>query len=338
MVTAFNNSTLPIGFLPDSRRAVALYCEMKTRLIDSLSYLHQQLSDTTSQPPPIDSWLATLNKTTFIKPGIFGYYYDLASALLQDDIELAKQLFTKLSSFEAAASGLSVITLSETDLDRESINLYIRNVEIEPDVPLHLTAPSASSAERVSTHIHQALEIIDQVLPELGEEIRALTTEIVMASSAKNSAGITFHGASSVYLWGTLFINADYHKTLVQVLDTLIHESAHCLLFGLSVEGPLVENPEQERHSSPLREDLRPIDGIYHATFVLSRMHYGMQNILDSGLLDEESNNAVERLIGHHASCFRDGLNTIESVGRLTQLGSTILQGPKQYMQSVGAI
>jgi HEXXH motif-containing protein len=54
----------------------------------------------------------------------------------------------------------------------------------------------------------------------------------------------------------------------------LTHEAAHSLLLGYTLGAPLVESDPAERFSSPLREDLRPMDGIVHATYVLARMHY----------------------------------------------------------------
>jgi hypothetical protein len=44
-------------------------------------------------------------------------------------------------------------------------------------------------------------------------------------------------------LWGAVFLNVERHQTPLDALRGLVHEGAHQLLFGLSVDDPLVENP-----------------------------------------------------------------------------------------------
>jgi hypothetical protein len=46
-----------------------------------------------------------------------------------------------------------------------------------------------------------------------------------------------------------------------------------------------------------VRADKRPIDGIFHACYVTTRVHLAMRYLLDSGSLSEdESKLAIERL------------------------------------------
>ena len=109
-------------------------------------------------------------------------------------------------------------------------------------------------------------------------------------------------------------------------------------MFSLSVDDPLVKNPQEERHASPLRIEPRPLDGVYHATYVISRMYYGLNRILDSGQLDGQSEDDARQRLVLHAVHFREGLATVESEGQLTKRGSDIMAGARQYMASVGAL
>ncbi|MGW4795164.1 aKG-HExxH-type peptide beta-hydroxylase [Nonomuraea sp. NPDC004297] len=55
--------------------------------------------------------------------------------------------------------------------------------------------------------------------------------------------------------------------------ERLVHESAHTRLNVLSLHEPLfVAKGQHELLPSPLRKDLRPAAGVYHAAFVLSRV------------------------------------------------------------------
>ena len=116
----------------------------------------------------------------------------------------------------------------------------------------------------------------------------------------------------------------------------LAHESAHNLLFGLSAEGPLVENSPDELFSSPLRKDPRPMDGIYHATFVTARMYRVVRQLIESGILSGTELDKAGSELANNAGLFNRGIETVRQYGRLTPLGESVMQGASDYM--VGAI
>jgi HEXXH motif-containing protein len=136
-------------------------------------------------------------------------------------------------------------------------------------------------------------------------------------------------------LWGALFINPARPKTDVELVETLAHESAHSLLFGHAIDDPLVENDTAERFQSPLRDDPRPMDGIFHATFVSARMHYAMARLAQSGLLAAADEASAREAMTRDASAFRDGLAVVEANGRLTGLGAAVMAGARNYMATV---
>ena len=103
--------------------------------------------------------------------------------------------------------------------------------------------------------------------PEIAARFRSLLTEIVFVSPELNKAS-KFGGATSFFCFGAMFLNADKHRALVSMIDGLVHESAHANLFSLSLGDPFVANKDDELYHSPLRSDPRPLDGIFHATYV----------------------------------------------------------------------
>lgn len=62
--------------------------------------------------------------------------------------------------------------------------------------------------------------------------------------------------------------------------EVLAHEAGHSLLFGLTVDEPLVLNLDDVLYPSPLREDPRPMDDIYHAAFVSAHMALAMETLI----------------------------------------------------------
>ena len=82
---------------------------------------------------------------------------------------------------------------------------------------------------------------------------------------------------------GATLINADIRRNPIEVVDLLVHESSHLLLFAFSSQSALTKNAGTERYSSPVRSDPRPIDGIFHACFVTTRVHLAMKRLIGSG-------------------------------------------------------
>jgi HEXXH motif-containing protein len=103
-----------------------------------------------------------------------------------------------------------------------------------------------------------------------------------------DDATMHFEAGSSYRLWGAMLLNAVRRKTRIEIIESVAHENAHSRLFGLCTEEPAVQNPDQELYPSPLRVDPRPMDGVYHATFVSARMHWTMSRVIASGLLTAE--------------------------------------------------
>src|SRR5206468_121331 len=55
-------------------------------------------------------------------------------------------------------------------------------------------------------------------------------------------------------------------------LEHIVHECAHQHLFALQLIDPVVLNDKNELFDAPIRLQKRPMDGIFHACFVLARM------------------------------------------------------------------
>jgi HEXXH motif-containing protein len=178
---------------------------------------------------------------------------------------------------------------------------------------------------------------MEQADPELAGEFSGLVCEIVLAGGQSMDGKIRFAGASSFLLWGAIVVNPTAHHTPVSLIEGLAHESAHSLLFGLMIDEPLVLNPDWERFQSPLRDDPRPMEGIYHATFVVARVSYAMQRLLASGLLDAASVEEVKETLETNQKAFADGLPTVERHGRLTSRGTAIMAAAKNYMERAAA-
>jgi HEXXH motif-containing protein len=214
---------------------------------------------------------------------------------------------------------------------------YTRLLSFEAESLSDLASPDAERWQAFEQNVHAALSLLDTIDARLGEEVRALVIQVIGATPSSLNSGRSFGGASSLMLWGAILLNVNTHDSVVSVIAGLVHEAAHQLLFGLSLREPLVNNGIDERYNSPLRTDPRPMDGIFHATFVCARMHYAFARLLDqaSTQFDREALDAIARHMHDERTGFIDGYETICRFGQITPTGKKIMDEASAYMQGV---
>jgi HEXXH motif-containing protein len=143
-----------------------------------------------------------------------------------------------------------------------------------------------------------------------------------------------FGGVSVFDLWGALFVNPRRHSTVLETAEVLVHEATHSLLFGFCLDEPLVLNPISERYASPVREDARPMDGVFHGTYVIAMLCYLLRRLVDSGLLSvDDQSRSLERL-AQYGTPFDAGIKVIRDNGLLTETGRRVIDGAETYMKA----
>jgi HEXXH motif-containing protein len=319
-----------IPFAPDVARARRLDERMRARLGESLRHVLGRSRGILAAPPGLDAFLVRLADGP-VDPQAFGAYYELVLAIEDAEHEAAEALLAEIADAPRRAPDPLVRELGDPDTCPRS-RRYARLTDTDPDWPLRIVAPAPETAATSRALVADALALIRRAHPALAGEIAALIGEIVLARSAETTRGESFDGVSSFMLWGGLVLHAGSHATRLEMVEVLAHESAHTLLFGLACDGPLLENDDEERFASPLRRDPRPLDGIYHATFVTARMHHALRHLLDVGAIEAEQDAWVCARLEAHRKHFDEGLGVLERHARLTGVGTAALQAAREYM------
>jgi hypothetical protein len=321
-----------IAFPPDPRRGRFLYEEVKRRIVESFREVaaasHSALLFNEVR---FAALLDGAGRSERVSARLFGSYYDLLNAIDLDDLDAASEIFADLIDSGCECTALTYRNFTEQDLGKGNVARYKRLIDADSENPLYLSPITGAEFVRITRLADEALALLDSGAPEVSGEIRALLSEIIFATGELGAEAV-FHGVSSFLLWGAISLNSHGHKTVLDVLQTLAHESSHMHLFGVAVDSPLVLNPDEERHASPLRRDARPMDGVYHATYVSARMHYALARLLESGILDATQRAQAEKDLREHVETFRKGLSTVEAHGRLTELGTALLSNAREYM------
>lgn len=289
-------------------------------------------------------------------PMDFGAYFDLSL-----DHPGGKEMFeaTKIASTEYLRARLAggslarrpggrratkqlpfITTLSTEYYAVESIETLKRWWDIEPENSMDLTGVTDPSLADARTAIETAFSKLEMCAADLHGEVCEIIDELVIARPSGQQS-LVFSGVSSFALWGAIAVNCDTHIDWPMYYRTIVHETAHNLLFAYARNEPLVSDDPAKRHSSPLRDDERPIDGIYHAGFVSARESMAFEKLLSCtaiGALSELEAKAIEEMLEGSVIAFWSCVQILRNEAHLTSLGENILTECENWMSANFAI
>ena len=259
-------------------------------------------------------------------PGVFARYYDLIFALTSDQIAKANILLDEIIERAVGpASYFEIVPYARQhlgpDYERFPRLLFAEYSQTNP-----MASPSDSQSLASTQMLKEAIEIVSQVETDIHKEIEALLVRIFLATASKDRSAKRFGGVTSLLVWGASFINIEFYKTRWDAVQFLVHEITHSVLFGLSLDEPLVQNAPNESYKSPLRSDLRPMDGIFHATLVCGRLADFNRAWLDSGLARETDRESSRKAVADNLRLFRDGVSVINKHGKLSEQARQLVE------------
>jgi len=309
---------------------------MRARLADSLHYLGELAALDPSQQAALMGLEARLREAA-VSPWVFGLYSKLVAELSKDPRGDVAQDFEAMVRAAALPAEEGVVALRDPAVAGSWWDHFRLLLDTDRQRPFKPQAPSPASFALCKQDIEAGLAIMQRGDPIGYDEVRHLLRMIVLGAPAGPDAAELFNGASTFFLWGATLLNADIKRRPISIVDLLVHESSHVLLFGLSAEGALTRNGGEERFSSPLRSDARPIDGIFHACFVATRVHQAMDRLLDSGRLSEEDAAHAAERGQFNGDASRTALEVLTRHAKPTELGENILDTIRAYWADVAA-
>jgi HEXXH motif-containing protein len=227
--------------------------------------------------------------------------------------------------------------LNEATFGADMVERYGRMMDTDAATPHVFAEPPHEDVVSFRRLLDRALKLFERGCPQTHAEFAELIDQLVLCDGTNLANNEAFLAGSSFTVWGALFLNPSIERTARSLLESLAHEAAHSLLFGIQASGELVLNPDEERFASPLRVDPRPMDGVYHATFVSARMHFAMTELLASGLVNDGEVRFVREAADRDLANFVEGLGTVKEHGRLTPVGREVLAGAEAYMMAQAA-
>ena len=319
-------------FIPNSQRGERLDRDIRAGLANSFRTIFDSLDSGFVVSPPRVETLLRLIETGPVQPGLFGIYAELVMALFEDRTEDAQVILDEALGLSPGISiALRFVTLDDGDLGQGQAARYKRLLSEE--MPFALVSPLPEAIDKTTELLVSALNLLKDVIPDLLNELTAITREVVLISSQPNSDGISFGGASVFSLWGAIALNTHGIHGRVEAMTMMVHETAHLYLFGLAMGGRLVVNDDSERYPSPLRPDLRPMEGVAHATYVSARIIYVLDRLLSSGRLSESEIILARQHLQNAQDAYKAGMATVQKYARFTAAGSSAFEDLQDYMR-----
>lgn len=316
---------MDLSFAPNGDRAHTLDLQIRADLAGSLEHLATRCQGTIDfDAVGLERLIDGLRTGARYTPAAFALYSHLVFALLQDEHATAAELLHQLTRLSPQTGSCERLGLDDPRLapHRQMMESLMQFNSIDAAA---LSSPDAQRLEAFFRDQQWAMQCMEHHLPELAAEIQALVTQLILVWIPDSDDRLVFDGGSSPMLWGGLFINAARRRTPLELLEVLVHESAHLLLYGFTQHEPLVLNDEAERYPSPLRVDPRPMEGIFHATWVSARMAHAMEVLSRAADLSQATRQQAQAAMQSDRSNFAAGHAVIRAHAKLTPTGRRLI-------------
>ena len=261
----------------------------------------------------------------------FALHHLLVCHLLEDQLEKAALIMLhgaqRVPLLETHILPYSLKALGE-DFNFYS---YIFKINDLPASDLELVEPPLTCLERSREWLNECSSLLATCSPETHAELEAFQPLLLLASKSEDSTS-GFGGYSSSLVWRTITLSAN-KNSFAEMLIQLIHEMAHQLLFALATDVPLAYNHPNEIFASPVRQDLRPMDGLLHACFVNARVHEVLGQIQDTpsyATLNSENQEIIAATRLKTVNIVATSLATIDASARLSALGERVVTASRQ--------
>lgn len=301
--------------LPDPALVQTMDATVKSRLRLALDHLVSEVLDRDAPGPIKDP-----------TPSAFALQALMRNAAMTGDVARIGELHDSHAVVLTGdgSSGLNVVAFDARHFGLSERILLQGAFRDDIGLTASLVAPPDDVIHQTEVGIALVRDTVRAAAPLWWEEFEAMVSTIVLATTEDTGKG--FAGASAFDAWGAVLVNPCYRNDPLHLALTLIHESSHLKLFHAYLDDEIVLNDPDETYSSPLRRQPRPMNGIYHAAFVLARMARFSADMLQSGRATALAPaSAWEEELARSVEHFEAAHGVIAGQGQLTDKGAALM-------------
>lgn len=313
-----------MGLFENLQTPATIDARVRAQLADSLAYIFGEAKDRLEVHDQRFHSAVEQIRLRKQHPGVFARHFHLISAINGDQFSTANALLEELIDLACSHVSFEIVPFAKEEIGSD----YERFPELlfgEFSNVNSMASPSPRQSAESTKAFREAMAIILRVDKRIDDEIHRFLSRLYLAVGNKDPLAKPFGGVTSLMVWGGSFVNVEVYKSRWDAAQFLVHEITHSLLFGLSCDELLVLNSANEHYKSPLRTDLRPMDGIFHATMVCARLAAFNRDWANSGFVDLGDRDRCEKAAVSNAERFRDGVAVIRQHGELSELGRRLV-------------
>lgn len=316
-------------FNPNKIYAQSARVAQLTKIKTSLNYLIKQCAEKLNyESMHINTCLWKINALKNTTPEIHYFHHALQLAMRMQDVNKSKEMLEAIikliSDTNDSIQSISVSSISDTSwenfITKEAIKLTLADCGKVAEIHQVNVIDINNAKDAVSASLCKIARYDSNMFDEINEHVN-----IIKLFQGKITMGLT-----DVRMLGAMFIRLPRLNVdpVLYFLEHIVHEASHMHLNCLMSVDPCILNSSDERFVSPLRSDLRPMLGVFHATFVSARVARTMINLYQQ----VEDENLVQIIAESLDEVIR-GLGEIERHAKLTECGNELLQGMKTILE-----
>lgn len=304
---------------------------VRSQLADSILYVVDKTANHLQVDRARCDAAAASIRARWQDPGVFARYFDLIFAINANRFTQADTLLDELIALTAEPIAFEIVPYAReqlgSDYDRFAELLFAEAAGTNP-----MTTPRPVQSAAAADMVRQAIALVARIDRDIYDEIEGLLVRIYLTFAGGDSPAKGFGAVTSLQVWGASFVNIARYDTTWGMVQFLVHEITHSVLFGISCQQPMVHNPADESYRSPLRPDLRPMDGIFHATLVCARLAAFNRAWLDSGLVEPQDRDRTAEAVAINVQRFHDGAAVIDCNGLLSEEARDLIERSRRAL------
>lgn len=236
---------------------------------------------------------------------------------VQHTLSDLKQYVSMLETSCARTLDTEILSLQNTSWEDFVISESRRNIEIDLGRVPEINPVSEDIASENTANINAAIKEIQTHFPEMFDEIRIFLNKIRIFD------GCYAMGITDVRMYGCLFIRVprDNVDPILYYGEHICHEVSHMYLNAAMSLDPMVLNNRNECYKSPLRPDHRPMIGVFHATFVISRVVQFFCSLVMS-----TDNTEAKVYLEQQLDELKSGIEEVQQYGKITKVGEHLVK------------